>query len=578
MRYGQYLIKNRHGTRWYARVIIPKHLRRLLGGKRELRKSTGTADRKKAQLKALRYYLQCQELFLWLGMMTKKRREPVGGDEILDIDADGEIKVFEYIDFDSQGSSTQIIEVDAAGNPRKVDFGGETDLKAAKFELEVLEKLQAQSHERKMELVKEFSHDPEGLKAALGHTPSSMSADVASNPLTFNQVADNYKEFRKSNIRTGRSRRAGKKAKEISLRTYEEELPRVELWKSCFNDQMFHEILPHQIKEVAEWLDYLPSRMSQKGISVEEAIAIAKLKSGEMIPASTYNKWATVLRGILQRGKDIGASNLDLKNSIECYDAKVNRDTERKPFSTEDLQKIFPGKEYGEHFGNKSKLVSMEAKFWLPLIAVLTGCRVEEIAQLTVSDLKTDPETNISYFNVTNEELRADGELKTTKNKNSVRPVPIHPILVDIGLLDYVKNLHKHEGSLFKLKLTAREDYSSAFTKYFSRKTENHKGFIERCGIETSGQNPDGSRWSKSFHSFRHTVTTHLMAKGVPASTMSVVLGQSDENKFESASTYNHKEETDRLEMRRDVIEMIDYPNVDFKAISWSDFCEAAEK
>ena len=370
----------------------------------------------------------------------------------------------------------------------------------------------------------------------------------------------------------------GKKAKEISQRTYEEELPRIELWKTHFGNQMFHDIQPHHIKEVAEWLDYFPSRMSQKGIDFQQAISTAQLKSGDMIPASTYNKWATVLRGILERAKDIGATDVDLKNSIECYNAKINRDTERKPFSEEDLQRIFSGSTYGQHFGNKSKAVPMEAKFWLPLVAVFTGCRVEEIAQLKVSDVRTDATTNISYFNVTNAELRADGELQTAKNKNSVRPVPVHPTLIESGLMDYIDDLNcDDDESLFKLKLTAREDYSSAFTKYFSRKTEKHKGFIERCGIETSGVNPDKSRWSKSFHSFRHTVTTNLMAKGVPASTMSVVLGQSDENKFESAATYNHKTETDRLEMRKEVIELIEYREVDFGAIRWSEFKKSLE-
>lgn len=550
----------------------------MLSGRRELRRSTGTADRKEAQLKALRYYLQCQELFLWLEMMTKKHREPVDGDEILEMDTSGEIRILKYFDPDSDsgGSTTELIEAsDAFGNPLKVDFGGDKSLKAAKFEAETLAQLQAQSQAEKAELVKKFGDDPEGLKAALAQKiTGSSSGSAPANPMTFNEVAEDYKQFRQSNIRKGRSRRVGKKVKEISSRTYEDELPKINLWKSYFGNQLIHEIHSHHIKEAAEWLDYLPSRMSQKGISVEEAIATAKLKSEEMIPASTYNKWAIVLRGILQRAKDLGATTEDLKNSIECYDAKANRDTERKPFTTEDLQKIFPGNAYGQNFGRKSTMVPMVAKFWLPLIAVFTGCRVEEIAQLMTDDVRNDPATKIDYLNVTDAELRADGELMKTKHKNSVRPVPIHTTLVEIGFLDFVKSriADDDDESLFRLKLTSKDNYSSEFTKYFSRKTEQHRGFIERCGIETSGENPDKSRWSKSFHSFRHTVTTHLMAKGVPASTMSVVLGQSDENKFESAATYNHKTETDRLEMRRDVIELIEYREVDFDAIRWSEF------
>ena len=251
--------------------------------------------------------------------------------------------------------------------------------------------MQAQSYERKVELVKKFGDDPELLKAALGQLSTrSNEAALPDNPMSFEEVADDYKNFRRSNIRTGRSRRTGKKAKEITQRTYEEEIPRIELWKQHFGAQMFHEIQPRHIKEVAEWLDYLPSRMKQSGITVEDAIKVAKQKSGSKIPASTYNKWATALRGILQRAIDLGATDVDLKDSIECYDAKSNRDIERKPYSVDDMKMMFPGSTYGKNFGNQSENIPNSAKFWLPLVGAFTGCRVEEIAQLTVSDVKTD--------------------------------------------------------------------------------------------------------------------------------------------------------------------------------------------
>lgn len=46
MTYGNYLIPNRHHNRWYSRVVIPKALRYLYDGKREIRKPTGTAGKR----------------------------------------------------------------------------------------------------------------------------------------------------------------------------------------------------------------------------------------------------------------------------------------------------------------------------------------------------------------------------------------------------------------------------------------------------------------------------------------------------------------------------------------------------
>jgi len=579
--YRQYLITNRHRTKFYARITIPLRLRPYFKNRKEIRRSTGTNEKSSAKLIALGYYLHYQKLFRRVEGMTKKR-PPVTGDEMLHLSVDGEITVMKYFDpvqkhpLDDGSFTTELITgKDAFGNDLEVDFGGTGNLEAAKFEAETLAQLQAQSHDKKLELINKFGNDPELLKAALGQLSTSLPPQIAlpSNPMTFSEVADDYKGFRESNIRTGRKRRTGKKANDIAQLTYDEELPRIDLWQQHFDGQMVHEIQPRHIKEISEWLDYLPSRMKQKGISVSDAIAIAKRKKGEKIPASTYNKWATALRGLLQRAKDLGSTELDLKDSIECYDAKVNQDTTRLPFSDIDLNIIFPGPDYGKkYFGNRAGSVPQSAKFWLPLVAAFSGCRIEEIAQLTVSDVKHDSGTNIDYLRITNAESSADGGLKQAKHENSVRPLPVHSMLTTIGFSSFVADRARSgsDVSLFGLQRSTRGKYSTAASKYFSRKSAQHRGYLERCGIETAGTNADGSKWSKSFHSFRHNVSTILMGKGVPASNVSVVLGQNDENKFE-ATTYNHKTETDRLEMRQQIIEMIEYPSVNFGGISWQD-------
>lgn len=70
---------------------------------------------------------------------------------------------------------------------------------------------------------------------------------------------------------------------------------------------------------------------------------------------------------------------------------------------------------------------------WLPWIEAYTGCRVGELVQLRPQDFQTD--RGVPFFRVTPEA----GSVKT----GEFRPVPLHPHLVEQGLLDFVRAVKK---------------------------------------------------------------------------------------------------------------------------------------
>lgn len=78
------------------------------------------------------------------------------------------------------------------------------------------------------------------------------------------------------------------------------------------------------------------------------------------------------------------------------------------------------------------------AKRWLPWLEAYTGCRVGELVQLRREDFQT--EGGVPYFRVTPEA----GSVKT----GEFRPVPLHPHLVELGLLDFVREVKA--GAIFK--------------------------------------------------------------------------------------------------------------------------------
>ena len=88
------------------------------------------------------------------------------------------------------------------------------------------------------------------------------------------------------------------------------------------------------------------------------------------------------------------------------------------------------------------RTIIRDEKFWLPLIAVFSGMRQEEICQLSLEDVR---ETNgIAYFDIN------DRGARTLKNRTTVRRVPVHDELVRLKLLRRVEALRgKREMRLF---------------------------------------------------------------------------------------------------------------------------------
>ncbi len=120
----------------------------------------------------------------------------------------------------------------------------------------------------------------------------------------------------------------------------------------------------------------------------------------------------------------------------------------RLPFSIDNLNCIFSSPLFK---GCKSQMrrrdhgdmIIKDEKFWMPLMGLFTGARLNEMGQLHLTDIKQD--NNIWYLSLTDA-----GELQTLKSDTSKRNIPIHNELIRMGLLEYVNDLNnKGEKKLF---------------------------------------------------------------------------------------------------------------------------------
>lgn len=177
------------------------------------------------------------------------------------------------------------------------------------------------------------------------------------------------------------------------------------------------------------------------------------------------------------------------------YRLRRNPRDERNPFSHVQLAKIFnapifTGCKSETHWSaSGSTLLKQSPKFWVPLIGLFTGARLAEICQLEIADIETEGPITYFDFNGVLANERKEGE-KGIKTANSERKVPVHPTLLKLGLLEYIKQTKTTgTGRMFpSIKIGADGSYSDHFSKHFRR-------FLNSCDAKTD---------KTSFHSFRH--------------------------------------------------------------------------
>jgi integrase len=146
----------------------------------------------------------------------------------------------------------------------------------------------------------------------------------------------------------------------------------------------------------------------------------------------------------------------------------------------------------------------------LPLIALFSGARLEELAQLRVGDLANVHGLGC-YLNITDE-----GEGSQLKTKNARRRVPVHPELEALGFLAYWKSCRK-EGREFvfpDLKPDVAGKRSGNWSKWFGR-------YKRDIGIADK---------RKVFHSFRHGFIDACRAAGVQTEVRDVLVGHANDS------------------------------------------------
>jgi integrase len=145
-------------------------------------------------------------------------------------------------------------------------------------------------------------------------------------------------------------------------------------------------------------------------------------------------------------------------------------------------------------------------RYWLPVLGRFTGARLEELCQLHITDF-------ITLQGIDCIRIHDGHESQKLKNSSSRRTLPIHPALIQLGLLEYVKTQRTQNlDRLFPELEPVRGKLGHAPSKWFSR-------YRIKMGISDP---------KKTFHSFRHTMIDDLRDAGVQDSLVKRLVGHED--------------------------------------------------
>ena len=225
-------------------------------------------------------------------------------------------------------------------------------------------------------------------------------------------------------------------------------------------DTPVYRITRDNLLEFRDLLYKIPTKLAQKSRYKDKSLSqILKLgENDDKLSEPTIQKY--MIR-VIQFFNYCFDSSYIGKSITAKMNVKIDIDPSERavlPYEASEARKIFEIVTSIKQSGKSpSSRIEANELYYVTMIAAYSGMRIKEITQLHKEDIAL--KDGIYCFNINTN----DG--KTTKTKNSIRFVPIHSKLIDIGLLEYVNS--KKNGNIFKV---SNKDFSEIFRSQIQRK------------------------------------------------------------------------------------------------------------
>jgi integrase len=487
MKLPTFIRKNRYGI-YYLRFLVTQKVRQRFDDiPKEIRVSLNTSKKREALNQACALYTDFQDLFSEGRSMVKMMFE---GEEIDEQ---------EYFIRHKQRSRA----LEAIKKAKR-------ELEQQQYFNEALQKLLANETKSK-ELMALITKQDHKIEAAKGKY----------------LISDVILRFVEEKTRTGA----------WTGKTKDDYGPILSFFREVLGDRYFDQLRYDDLNFYKERVLRIPKNWrtnpKYKDKTIEQIMA---MEAVETIGNKTRKKHFDLIKSLFDWAERNGKTDKNYASGLKIT-IRDDDDESKEKFTKEDLQKIISSDEYMCRNGKRHKKA---ANFWIPLISIFTGARINELCQLKVSDIQKHE--SIWCISINEEED------KNVKTKAAIRKVPIHKTIIDLGFLNYVEGQKKSGADMLfsELKKHSRNGYGAGFGRWFNER------YLVTCGVRDKDLTI-----KKTHHSFRHTLYHLFEVLSIDEKRVNSIIGHASEKKKKGTGTYgSHGLE---LKLLAEVIAKIDF-------------------
>lgn len=497
---------NGRTANWYIRLVPPKHVREAIAV-REVRRSTGTADRRKAKVVGAR--LIAEQLVAWESAVAKAKGQglPVQPltQELVDYICSVNLHAW-FAHDDSQRFMLGGYSDADLGTVSKLIAGTEADIR------------RALAHGQS---VPEWEQLVQVMEFFAGELSVRFSRDDPLFPLL-------AREFWRTNLEALQSLKRRNRGEPIATPKLPSEAPKtLSAMSSIYEAYKSQSAGPkHTSTTLSIWRRLIDHLGDVTLDSVRPGDLYQFLEAGMHANA---NAWSMdyahgVVRRTLAEAFDLARSRglmlaenpADALRVLPRLSAAEERQRRhpRYPYTDAQLSAIFKSDWYNpSSTAWRGKLrEDLGARFWVPLVSLCHGCRVGEVLQLLASDLDEVDGVPVVSFREEVEDgenvLKRAGVVRRLKTEATSRVVPLHPLLIERGILKFVSQRRDAEGAnalLFPSSLPTpggrAPKLGRAYEQAYLRYVRDRLGFGRGFGN----------------HSFRHQLEDRIRDAQTPA-------------------------------------------------------------
>lgn len=274
-------------------------------------------------------------------------------------------------------------------------------------------------------------------------------------------------------------------------------------------------------KEVREWtaaLEHYPVKATEtalfRDMDFNQTVAENRKIQRKAISEKTFNRYLAALgsfcKWLMMQGHLDSVPTSGMFLTIDKSIQKVF------PYTAEQLKKIFQSPLFAGCQGDGKEhepgnVLIRDHRYWLPLMSLYSGARLGELCQLLVGDIQKLKAHWVLRISL------EDDPTKHLKNKGSQRIVPIHPMLIKLGILDIHKRQRLANGKWFfpEIQPDSRDNRAGRYSDFYG-------DYLRHIGVKADKR--------INFHSFRHSFTDALRNAGHLDNEFAFLIGHTQKN------------------------------------------------